>query len=155
MPLLSTYARALALSTLLIIPSTAAQTCYYPDGSESNHVACRSSGSEASCCDASQVCMDNGLCFGDGIMSRGSCTDKDWNSQECSQFCYEGMYQRFSNWKRTTLMMIISITEYQHPRHSMHKRRRIKRIHVRPKRNKLQEKLRTIHITLRQHHSTN
>lgn len=105
----SAAARALALTTttLLMISSTATaqqqnQTCYFPDGSESGHLACSSSGTQAACCGDSQVCMDNGLCFGDGIMSRGSCTDQDWNSKECSQYCGEGMcfqygYQRQEN----------------------------------------------------------
>lgn len=92
MSFLRSSVRAVALA-ILFVSSTTAQTCYYPDGTESGDVSCGSSGLQASCCGKTQVCMDNGLCFGNGIMSRGSCTDKNWESESCSQFCSGGMYQ--------------------------------------------------------------
>lgn len=34
--------------------------------------------------------MDNGLCFGGGILSRGSCTDENWESDACAGYCKTG-----------------------------------------------------------------
>lgn len=31
--------------------------------------------------------MDDGLCFGGGLVSRGSCTDKSWESEACAGYC--------------------------------------------------------------------
>ncbi|KAF2772877.1 hypothetical protein EJ03DRAFT_324432 [Teratosphaeria nubilosa] len=64
------------------------QTCYYPDGETiaSNHTACNSSGTSA-CCSSNAFCLENGFCFGDGVVSRGSCTDKSWSSTACASAC--------------------------------------------------------------------
>ena len=61
--------------------------CYYPDGiTESPDVPCNQSavdaGGHTSCSGADALCLDNGLCFGYGIVSRGSCTDTSWG-EEC------------------------------------------------------------------------
>lgn len=148
---LLTTTTVFALVAIVFISSTAAQTCYYPSGLESGHVACSSPGSEASCCGASQVCMSNGLCFGDGIMSRGSCTDKDWDSEECSQFCSEGTYI-YTLSKPTILTTApISLPQHQHSPHSMHKRQLRNDLHLRPKPLKLQEQKQDLHPPLRRH----
>lgn len=34
-------------------------------------------------------CLANGLCWFDGILSRGSCTDKNWAAPSCAQWCQE------------------------------------------------------------------
>ena len=74
-----------------------AQTCYYPDGSISfRDTPCHSPsvGDGASaCCGYPDICLDNGLCLsqsGAEIVSRGSCTDQNWQSPECSQYCNDG-----------------------------------------------------------------
>ena len=45
--------------------------------------------------------MDNGLCFGGGLVSRGSCTDKSWENPECTGFCKTG--KRGSSRKETKM----------------------------------------------------
>ncbi|KAK4494146.1 hypothetical protein PRZ48_014444 [Zasmidium cellare] len=85
MPFTLSFSRALATATLLISLSSA-QQCYYPDGSPSTDTPCSTNGDSA-CCSSSSFCMDNGLCFGGGIVSRGSCTDKTWGSEACTGYC--------------------------------------------------------------------
>lgn len=75
---------------LLLLALSSAQQCYYPDGSTSDDVPC-SDGGDSSCCGADSFCMDNGLCFGGGLVSRGSCTDKSWTSGACTAYCKTGM----------------------------------------------------------------
>lgn len=83
-----------------------AQTCYYPDGSvASNDSPCRSSSvgeGPSACCDPADICLNNGLClaqWGGEVISRGSCTDRSWQSPACSQYCADGksFTQRFGN----------------------------------------------------------
>ncbi|KAH9827586.1 btb poz domain protein [Teratosphaeria destructans] len=68
-------------------------TCYYPDGQTiaSNHTACSSSSSSSgpsACCASDAFCLENGFCFADGVVSRGSCTDRSWNdSTACASAC--------------------------------------------------------------------
>ena len=75
----------------------AAQTCYFPDGSEApDDTPCHSAsaGSGASpCCKSTAVCLDNTLCLsqiGWEDISRGTCTDRTWQSPECPQYCADG-----------------------------------------------------------------
>ena len=74
-----------------------AQTCYYPDKSvAAKDSPCHSPsvGDGASaCCNSNDICLNNGLCLAQGggeVISRGSCTDKDWESLECPQYCSDG-----------------------------------------------------------------
>ena len=74
-----------------------AQTCYFPDGSKSpNDRPCHSSSIDdrpSACCDPVDLCLNNGLClaqWGGEVISRGSCTDRSWQSPECSQYCADG-----------------------------------------------------------------
>ncbi|KAF2716026.1 hypothetical protein K431DRAFT_350639 [Polychaeton citri CBS 116435] len=78
-----------ALSTaVLFSAATVAQTCFFPDGSEAaGHVPCSSDSGVSSCCSSSAFCMDNGLCYGSGLLSRGSCTDSTWNNDQCGLYC--------------------------------------------------------------------
>ena len=67
-----------------------AQTCYFPDGSAATRdTPCRalSSNQASACCGYSDLCLDNGLCYGHGVVSRGTCTDQSWQSGECAQTC--------------------------------------------------------------------
>ena len=92
----------IAISTCILgkVSTISAQKCYFPDGSVSSHdTPCRapSSGQASSCCAYSDVCLDNNLCLAQGggeAFSRGSCTDREWQSGDCPQFCQDG---RFSN----------------------------------------------------------
>lgn len=72
--------RLIALAwTLTIFFSSIYAQCYYPDGvTLAPDQPCNSSGSVSTCCGSSAQCLDNGLCFGRGAVSRGSCTDKNW-----------------------------------------------------------------------------
>ena len=76
-----------------------AQTCYFPDGSVSPHDSpCQSSSMgdrPSACCDPADTCLNNGLClaqWGGEVISRGSCTDRSWQSPACSQYCADGKY---------------------------------------------------------------
>ncbi|TLD03181.1 uncharacterized protein PgNI_12428 [Pyricularia grisea] len=63
--------------------------CYYPSGKlHEKGVAYYSSG-VSTCCEASQTCLSNGLCYdiGSNTLNRYSCTDKDWKSDLCPKFC--------------------------------------------------------------------
>ncbi|EME40690.1 hypothetical protein DOTSEDRAFT_65358 [Dothistroma septosporum NZE10] len=86
MTFFTSFSRALAAAVLLTRLSTA-QQCYFPDGTPSTDIPCGSSGQSSSCCGSDEFCMDNGLCFGGGLVSRGSCTDRTWASQACSGYC--------------------------------------------------------------------
>lgn len=85
---------ALQASILLLATTTSAQKCFYPDGTlSSSDTPCSTEG-HSSCCNADSYCMDNGLCFGGGIVSRGSCTDETWGSDACAGFCKTGEEER-------------------------------------------------------------
>nr|POE72356.1 hypothetical protein CFP56_12229 [Quercus suber] len=63
-------------------------TCYYPDGiTVSTDEVCNSTATASSCCPSSSFCLDNGLCFGEGVVSRGSCSDPTWASDTCAGYC--------------------------------------------------------------------
>ncbi|KAK0670761.1 hypothetical protein QBC41DRAFT_363816 [Cercophora samala] len=83
----------LALFILFCIDGcTAVNRCYYHGGGESlNDAPCDPDAEVSVCCGRSSSgggCLSNRLCMGvDGRMSRGSCTDKNWSSPECPNFC--------------------------------------------------------------------
>ncbi len=66
-----------------------AQTCYYPNGDASTDTPCNSTTQFSACCDAADFCLANHLCFSSTnlLLWRGSCTDPNWNSPECPQYC--------------------------------------------------------------------
>ncbi|KAK4658753.1 hypothetical protein QC762_104320 [Podospora pseudocomata] len=71
---------------------TAVNKCYYPGGGESlDDAPCDPDAEVSVCCgrfSSGGGCLSNKLCMGiDGRMSRGSCTDKNWLSPECPNFC--------------------------------------------------------------------
>ncbi|KAI4728536.1 hypothetical protein E4T49_03593 [Aureobasidium sp. EXF-10728] len=79
--------RVLAVASILL-RAVSAQTCYYPDGlTTSDDIPCNSNAKASSCCPTGSFCMDNGLCFGGGVVSRSSCTDQAWASPECARYC--------------------------------------------------------------------
>ncbi|KAM0713308.1 hypothetical protein Q7P35_000760 [Cladosporium inversicolor] len=79
--------QAIQASILFLVATTAAQSCYFPDGTLSPDTPCTTSSGHTSCCGSDALCMDDGLCFRRGILSRGSCTDKNWESDACAGYC--------------------------------------------------------------------
>lgn len=76
----------------LLEPCSAAdKKCYYPDGSSSStDFPCDPSAKQSPCCGGGigNACLSNRLCQGsDGNIIRGSCTDQDWTSPQCANFC--------------------------------------------------------------------
>ena len=65
--------------------------CYFPNGRQAaDNSPCDPDAKESACCGGSRgtVCLTNKLCRGpDGNIIRGSCTDKNWDSPECAQYC--------------------------------------------------------------------
>ena len=87
--------RALLPAATLFIAITNAQTCYYPDGkSIATDIPCDPNAPASSCCGKDSFCLTDGLCYGGGIVTRGSCTDKTWNSAACAAYCTDGMVAR-------------------------------------------------------------
>ena len=88
------------LSPTLLALTAAEMTCYYPDTTvATGHIPCNATASNTSsdasaCCNDSKngYCLANGLCWDDGILSRGSCTDKNWAAPSCAQWCQQGRY---------------------------------------------------------------
>ena len=84
------------------VTMTAAQTCYYPDGSVSERdTPCRatSQGQASECCAWLDVCLDNSLCLaqdGGEVISRGTCTDRSWQSDQCPKYCQDGIFPTIS-----------------------------------------------------------
>jgi len=69
MPFLTMSLRqAIQASILLFVTTTAAQSCYYPDGTLSPDTPCTTTSGHASCCGADALCLDDGLCFRRGIL---------------------------------------------------------------------------------------
>ena len=74
------------------------QTCYFPDGSKAtSDTACHDpspgDNGASACCNSLDACLESHLCLeqsGGPMISRGSCTDQTWQSQECSQYCADG-----------------------------------------------------------------
>ena len=73
------------------------QTCYFLDGSEAtDDIPCESPSINdrvSACCNSKDICLENHLCLeqvGGPMISRGSCTDETWQSQNFSQYCADG-----------------------------------------------------------------
>ncbi|KAL8408589.1 hypothetical protein RB594_007142 [Gaeumannomyces avenae] len=63
--------------------------CFFPGGKiHERGIAC-GSGAASSCCEPSQTCLSNGLCWNptSNQIARVSCTDKSWNSDLCPRWC--------------------------------------------------------------------
>ncbi|QYT04762.1 hypothetical protein H0G86_011663 [Trichoderma simmonsii] len=75
----------------LLVPCSAAlKQCYYPNGSPSSDFPCDPNAKQSACCGGGlgAACLSNKLCqSNDGNIIRGSCSDKNWNSPECANFC--------------------------------------------------------------------
>jgi hypothetical protein len=88
------WSTSLILSASLLFAATNAQ-CFYPDGSPyQGGVICdiTQSDGQSSCCGIEDECTTNGFCKWQGfrannILSVVGCTDRDWRSPHCAQFC--------------------------------------------------------------------
>ena len=78
------------------LAALASATCYFPNGDVSPaDVACESDATESFCCFNDQACLSNKLCLvnvnetdpQNYIYARGTCTDQNWQSDACPQFC--------------------------------------------------------------------
>jgi hypothetical protein len=90
---------ALLVAVLLCLIRSAAaqaQACYLPNGNVSNDDSpCDTSGGDSLCCPGissdlgASICLKNKLCFvpSQNALARGSCTDKTWKSDKCSNVC--------------------------------------------------------------------
>ncbi|KAL2755386.1 hypothetical protein ACRALDRAFT_1082359 [Sodiomyces alcalophilus JCM 7366] len=65
--------------------------CYYPNGQRANgDFPCDPDDEDSPCCNGGMgwACLSNKLCKGpDGNVIRGSCTDPNWESPHCPQYC--------------------------------------------------------------------
>ncbi|KAF2725852.1 hypothetical protein K431DRAFT_290352 [Polychaeton citri CBS 116435] len=83
-------AGVLLLTLACCVLAQADKTCYYPSGDVSPlDVPCNATATESACCGQNAMCLSNGACFGDGMLSRGSCTKQNWNDAACLQQCQE------------------------------------------------------------------
>ncbi|KAB8234692.1 hypothetical protein BDV23DRAFT_181355 [Aspergillus alliaceus] len=76
----------------LVLPVVYSEsTCYWPDGTPATADVPCSDEKYAPCCRAGNLCLSNNLCLNVAIqpyvLSRGACTDPNWNSDNCPQFC--------------------------------------------------------------------
>ncbi|KAK4069540.1 uncharacterized protein Triagg1_6964 [Trichoderma aggressivum f. europaeum] len=75
----------------LLVPCSAAiKQCYYPDGNPSGDSPCDANAEQSACCGGGlgAACLSNKLCqSNDGHIIRGSCSDKNWSSPECADYC--------------------------------------------------------------------
>jgi hypothetical protein len=75
---------------LVLFPSLSVATCYYPNGNEATTDVQCTPGDNSACCGSGSICLSNGLCmsiaqpFG---LSRGSCTDPNFEIDECTSAC--------------------------------------------------------------------
>ncbi|PVH72502.1 hypothetical protein DL98DRAFT_660028 [Cadophora sp. DSE1049] len=88
---LSLALSALSLTTLpLTHAATSSSSCYYPSGvlAPSNDVPCNTNtDGHSACCSEGVACLSSGLCFDNGLISRGSCTDQDYADEACASAC--------------------------------------------------------------------
>jgi hypothetical protein len=80
----------LALATL---PYLVRATCYDTGGNlQTSFYPCNSSLEVSTCCNGTDYCLSNGLCFDDAennVMTQQGCTDPNWGSP-CHKFCSPG-----------------------------------------------------------------
>lgn len=94
----------LLLGTPQIRLTAAEVTCFAPDGvtvaDNETYVPCNKlgitqQGVHSSCCkldgpaDDRDLCASTGLCINNGVVNRGYCTDRTWQSPACVNVCAE------------------------------------------------------------------
>ncbi|KAI1644748.1 uncharacterized protein F4817DRAFT_346171 [Daldinia loculata] len=69
----------------------AINNCYYPNQQEAEDDSpCNPDADSSACCGGGigNICLSNGLCQGpNGAVIRGSCSDKNWDSENCANYC--------------------------------------------------------------------
>ena len=82
----------LVFACLALLRAVSAQSCYYPDGTGADLLACNASLSGGSaCCGKDDLCTDIGLCIShDGHWYRGGCTDSTFGPAPCYKECLYG-----------------------------------------------------------------
>lgn len=93
---MQTHVQSLSICLLLVAHRvSSASTCWHPDGENiaDFDVPCDPFADVSPCCGSASYCMDNGLCYDSGSISRGSCTDKTWGDG-CPQYCYNSRSPR-------------------------------------------------------------
>jgi len=93
---LTSFAVALPLTAILVAflascLQVQGQTCYYPNGDTSpNDSPCSTEG--GACCPLNWECLSNGLCYleQEDYYERHSCTDKNWDDENCPNLCTYG-----------------------------------------------------------------
>ena len=88
----------LALLLPLTQAATSSSSCYYPSGNlaPSNDVPCNTNtDGHSACCSEGVACLSSGLCFDNGLVSRGSCTDSDYADEACASACTDCMCLSF------------------------------------------------------------
>jgi hypothetical protein len=93
---------ALSLSFFVLFGSAAASgsKCFNPAGQETSAQVCNVTAEISMCCDEGFACLSNGLCTqgpdfrGQSPFNyyRSGCTDEEWDSESCPQFCLGGEY---------------------------------------------------------------
>ncbi|KND87051.1 hypothetical protein TOPH_08260, partial [Tolypocladium ophioglossoides CBS 100239] len=78
-------------------PQASHSVCYFPDGSVAQQDSpCRDDTPQSTCCGQGYACLSNNICMATGkelqrsgasVYVRGSCTDKNWRSGSCPNFC--------------------------------------------------------------------
>ncbi|KAK4040448.1 hypothetical protein C8A01DRAFT_15685 [Parachaetomium inaequale] len=72
----------------LISLCLAAKPCYFPNGELAPDYPCDPTAEESACCGVTALCLTNKLCrTPEGNLVRGTCTEKNWNTAECAQYC--------------------------------------------------------------------
>jgi len=76
----------LLLSSIFHVSVSAAESCYFPDGSPSDYVPCPSNNAVNVCCAYQDYCTPGGFCLSifNGYHYRGACTDRSWRSGSCA-----------------------------------------------------------------------
>ncbi|KAG4433142.1 hypothetical protein IFR05_011384 [Cadophora sp. M221] len=85
------HLNTLAFTSIFIeicLAASASSSCYYPSGILAPDVPCDTSTTgHSACCGKGASCLSSGLCFNEGVISRGSCTDSDFVDGKCAEYC--------------------------------------------------------------------
>ena len=101
-----------SIHLITTVTTTAAQTCYYPNGEEAfKDTPCQTTqpGQTSACCASSAICLDNKLCLPqvgyEEVIWRGSCTDRSWQSGDCPQFCQDGKFMSMISLESNSILV--------------------------------------------------
>ncbi|KAB8075987.1 hypothetical protein BDV29DRAFT_189742 [Aspergillus leporis] len=90
-PSIPSLLHLLFLSSLITTSVYSRATCHWPDGTPATTDVSCSDDKYAPCCRAGNLCLSNNLYLNvviqPYVLSRGACTDPNWDSDNCPQFC--------------------------------------------------------------------